>query len=164
MTNVFVILAVTANALIFILNSHLWSINKIYVGHVQKWKIEAKQPVQNWNVRANEQFEKNRKSKTNIKKINREIIKKSPNLRQVLQWQDKASKLLCQGLKMMEKRSVLKQPDSDQPKTVRFELKKVSEKFDNDHFKVKDILYEIDDLFTKSIEKVCSRIYCNLNR
>jgi hypothetical protein len=66
-----------------------------------------------------------------------------------LQWQDKASKLLSQGLKMMEKRAVLKQPDSDQPKTVRFKLEKVSEKFDNDDFKVKDILNELDDLFTK---------------
>ena len=50
---------------------------------------------------------------------------------------------------MMEKRAVLKQPDSDQPKTVRFKLEKVSEKFDNDDFKVKDILNELDDLFTK---------------
>ena len=118
---------------------------------------------------------KNKKARRILKKINREIVKKSPNLRQVLQWQDKASKLLRQGLKMMEKRSVLKQPDSDQPKTVHFKLEKVSEKFvkkfgavscvyratmeePNDDFKVKDILDELDDLFTKSIEKVAENL------
>ena len=35
---------------------------------------------------------KNRKARRFIKKISREIVKTTPNLRQVLQWQDKANK------------------------------------------------------------------------
>ena len=72
---------------------------------------------------------KNRKARRFIKKINREIVKTTPNLRQVLQWQDKATKLLRQGVELMGKRNVLKHPDSDHPKTVHFKLEKVSEKF-----------------------------------
>ena len=116
---------------------------------------------------------KNRKARRFIKKINREIVKTTPNLRQVLQWQDKATKLLRQGVELMGKRNVLKHPDSDQPKTVHFKLEKVSEKFvkkfgavscvhratmekprDENHFKVKDILNELDELFADSIEQV----------
>jgi hypothetical protein len=72
---------------------------------------------------------KNRKARRFIKKINREIVKTTPNLRQVLQWHDKVTKLLRQGVELMEKRNTLKHPDSDRPKTVHFILEKVSEKF-----------------------------------
>ncbi len=71
------------------------------------------------------------------------------------------------------KRNTLKHPDSDHLKTVHFKLEKVSEKFvkkfgavscvcratmekpsDENHFKVKDILNELDELFAKGIEQV----------
>lgn len=116
---------------------------------------------------------KNKKARRLLKKINREIIKTTPDLKQVLYWQDKTAKCLQQGVELMKKRNELKQTDTDRTKTVHFKLEKVSEKFVNTfgavscvyratmkkqkeekQFEVKDILTELDQLFTDSIEQV----------
>ena len=64
---------------------------------------------------------KNRKARRFLKKINKEIIKKSPNLRRVLLWQDKTARLLRRGVELMQKRDVLKQEKTKATKTVHFQ-------------------------------------------
>jgi sugar-specific transcriptional regulator TrmB len=116
---------------------------------------------------------KNRKARRFLKKINKEIIKKSPNLRRVLLWQDKTARLLRRGVELMQKRDVLKREKTEATKTVHFKLEKVSERFvkkfgaascvyratmerpdDEKYFKVKDILSELEQLFDDTIEEV----------
>ncbi len=70
---------------------------------------------------------KNRKARRFLKKINKEIIRKSTNLRRVLLWQDKTARLLRRGFELMQKRDVLKREKTETTKTVHFKLEKVPE-------------------------------------
>ena len=115
-----------------------------------------------------------------LKKIDKELSKPKSNLRKVLRWQEKSRKQLARGIKLMEKREDLikSYKTVEENKTVHFRLEKKSEKFVKKFnttacvyqatmeksenlgvVKVRDILRELETLFTEAIEQVISIRY-----
>ena len=106
--------------------------------------------------------------------MTKELSKARPGLKHVQQWQKRSARLLNHGVRLMEKRENIRlSRSSHKKKTVHFNLEKVSEKFvrkfgaascvyratmtkpiETDTIKVKDILKELDGLFTKTIDRV----------
>ena len=117
---------------------------------------------------------KNKKAKRFLKKMTKELSKARPDLKHVLHWQKRSARLLNHGVRLMEKRENIRlSRSSHKKKTVHFNLEKVSEKFvrkfgaascvyratmtkpiETDTVKVKDILKELDGLFTETIDQV----------
>lgn len=117
-----------------------------------------------------EAIRKTKKSKRLLKKIDKELSKPKSNLRKVLRWQEKSRKQLARGIKSYK--------TVEENKTVHFRLEKKSEKFvkkfnttacvyqatiENSEnlgvVKVRDILRELETLFTEAIEQVISIRY-----
>ena len=106
--------------------------------------------------------------------MTKELSKARPDLKRVLQWQKRSARLLNHGVRLMEKRENIRLSRSfHKKKTVHFNLENVSEKFvrkfgaascvyratmtkpiETDTIKVKDILKELDGVFTKTIHQV----------
>ena len=117
---------------------------------------------------------KNKKAKRFLEKMTKELSKARPDLKRVLHWQKRSARLFNHGVRLMEKRENIKLPrSSHKKKTVHFNLEKVSEKFvrkfgaascvyratmakpiETDTVKVKDILKELDGVFTETIDQV----------
>ena len=117
---------------------------------------------------------KNKKAKRFLKKMTKELSKARPDLKRVLQWQKRSARHLNHGARLMVKRKNIRlSRRSHKKKTVHFNLEKVSEKFvrkfgaascvyratmtkpiETDTVKVKDILKELDGLFTETIDQV----------
>jgi hypothetical protein len=127
-----------------------------------------------------EAIRKTKKSKRLLKKIDKELSKPKSNLRKVLRWQEKSRKQLARGIKLMEKREDLikSYKTVEENKTVHFSLEKKSEKFVKKFnttacvyqatmekfenlgvVKVRDVLRELETLFTEAIEQVISIRY-----
>ena len=117
---------------------------------------------------------KNKKAKRFLRKMTKELSKARPDLKHVLHWQKRSAILLNHGVRLMEKSENIRlSRSSHKKKTVHFNLQKVSEKFvrkfgaascvyratitrpiETDTVKVKDILKELDGLFTETIDQV----------
>ena len=103
--------------------------------------------------------------------MTKELSKARPDLN-VLQWQKRSARHLNHGLRLMVKRENIRlSRGSHKKKTVHFNLEKVSEKFVRkfgaascvyratmtkpiETDTIKDILKELDGLFTKTIDQV----------
>ena len=132
---------------------------------------------------------KNQKATRLLKKIEKEIRKKQPNMAKVLSPQKKSNRLSKQGIKYLDQRKALIRPKVEPERPVEtevsFNIQKISERFVKkfgatscvyratmDHPKeevsseVKDILTELFSLFTDTIDKVMYKhigiwFYCN---
>ena len=132
---------------------------------------------------------KNKKATRLLKKIEKEIRKKQPNMAKVLSLQKKSNRLVKQGIKYLDQREALIRPKVEPERSVEtevsFNVQKVSERFvkkfgatscvyratmdhpkEGESFKVKDILTELSSLFTDTIDKVMYKhigiwFYCN---
>ena len=134
---------------------------------------------------------KNKKATRLLKKIEKEIRKKQPNMAKVLSLQKKSNRLVKQGIKYLDQREALIRPKVEPERsveteqTVTFNVQKISERFvkkfgatscvyratmdhpkEGESFKVKDILTELSSLFTDTIDKVMYKhigiwFYCN---
>ena len=134
---------------------------------------------------------KNQKATRLLKKIEKEIRKKQPNMAKVLSLQKKSNRLVKQGIKYLDQREALIRPKVEPERsveteqTVTFNVQKISERFvkkfgatscvyratmdhpkEGESFKVKDILTELSSLFTDTIDKVMYKhigiwFYCN---
>ena len=120
---------------------------------------------------------KNQKATRLLKKIEKEIRKKQPNMAKVLSLQKKSNRLVKQGIKYLDQREALIRPKVEPERPVEtevfFNVRKISERFvikfgttscvyraTMDHPKeevsseVKDILTELSSLFTNVIDMV----------
>ena len=120
---------------------------------------------------------KNKKATRLLKKIEKEIRKKQPNMTKVLSLQKKSNRLVKQGIKYLDQHEALIRPKVEPERPVEtevsFNVQKISERFVKkygatscvyratmDHpkegasFEVKDILTELSSLFTNVIDLV----------
>ena len=134
---------------------------------------------------------KNGKASRLLKKIEKEMRKRQPDMTKVLSLQRKSNKLVKQGLRHLNERDALvrsksiPEPVAETEQTVTFNVQKISERFvkkfgatscvyratmeqpkEGESFKVKDILTELSSLFTDTIDKVMYKhigiwFYCN---
>lgn len=118
---------------------------------------------------------KTKMSRRLLKKIDKELSKPKSNLSKVLKWQKKSFRQLARGVRLMQKREdiINLRETSERKRTIHFNLEKKSEKFvkkfdatacvyqatmekpeNTETVKLKDILDELDSLFSQAIEQV----------